>query len=160
MISRKFALIGGMIIMAIGLFSLIPTLSVYSQSLPELNIEASYGYFLGIFPMNILNKSALILMGLAGMICSNLLRENATAKSSSPIAGAHDPAIIWSRVLLYVTGSLAVLGMFEQTNTLGGYWPLFGAEVWLHTILALLGGFFGYIAHEVPTQSSRKLHKV
>lgn len=42
-------------------------------------------------------------------------------------------------------GVLTILGLFPQTNTLGGYWPIFGADVLLHAVLAIAGAYFGYM---------------
>lgn len=145
MSSKKFALAGGSVMLLWGLFALIPTLSVYNQSLPELKLSASYGYFLGIFPMNILNKVALIFFGAAGIACSNASWTGERVLS---------PSVIWSRVVLYAMAFLAILGMFVQTNTFGGYWPLFGSEIWFHSLWAVLGGYFGYVALRTPSKRS------
>ena len=67
MYPRRFALVGGSLMLAIGLISLIPALQGSVDRLPVLNVETSYGLFLGLFPMNIFNKAALIIMGLAGI---------------------------------------------------------------------------------------------
>ena len=53
-------------------------------------------------------------------------------------------------------GIAALLGLFPQTNTLFGYWPLFGGEIWAHGIFALLGGFLGHsLAANLPSGSGR-----
>ncbi len=82
--------------------------------------------------MNIYNKLALILLGAAGIIAS---QRPTTALPSS---------IKWSRAVFVISGILAVLGIFNQTNTLNGYWPLFGANVWSSAIFSLLGAYFGF----------------
>lgn len=139
MSSKKFAFTAGSTMLLLGLFALIPALTVYNnQTLPALKLSASYGYFLGIFPMNILNKLALIFLGIAGIACSN---------ASASGGHALSPSTLWSRVLFYAMAALAVLGAFKQTNTFGGYWPLFGNEIWFHALFAAMGGFYGHIAH-------------
>ena len=159
--SKKFALIGGSLMMILGLFALIPTLSVYSETLPALNLEASYGYFLGIFPMNIVSKTVLILFGIAGISASNAntmgvtdhnisLKENISINDSKP-------SIIWARVVLFAMGALALLGIFDQTATFGGYYPLFGSMVWLNALFAVFGGYFGYAAR---TEKSGGRHNI
>lgn len=163
MSSRKFALIGGSVMLVMGLFALIPTLSVYTPSLPSLNVEASYGYFLRIFPMNIFNKLALIIFGITGILCSNTIALEERAQSSASINRKNDMtlSILWSRVVLYVMGVLAILGIFQQTNTLGGYWPLFGNEIWFHALFAVLGGYFGYVLHEDTSKKvTNTMHRV
>jgi hypothetical protein len=57
-------------------------------------------------------------------------------------------------------GALALIGLFPQTNTLFGYWPLFGFEIIAHGIFALIGGYYGYIANKEDTfHTTHKMHK-
>lgn len=130
--AKNFALVGGIVMLVIGALSLIPAFTGLAFGLPILKIETSYGLFLGIFPLNIVNKAILIGFGLWG------------------VAAASDPAlslprsISFSRWVFMISVLFAVLGLFPQTNTLFGYAPLFGAGVWLHAVMALAGGIFGY----------------
>lgn len=144
MFPRKFALYGGLVMFLIGAISLIPALAGTADGLPALQNENSYGLFLGLFPMNICNKMALMLVGLGGIA-------SATSTYTSL------PASIWfSRAVLYLFGAAAILGILPETNTLYGYWPLFGGEVWLHGIFAAVGGYFGYaLSSQVPDQTAR-----
>ena len=142
---RRFALIGGIVMLAMGIISLIPSLKGSADSLPFLNLETSYGLFLGIFPMNIVNKVALIVFGLLGIQASN-------AKFTSLPMSTH-----YSRLVFYVMGALAILGMIPQTNTLFGYWPLFGGEVLGHAAFALFGAYFGFmLSSKVPDSGPRQ----
>lgn len=135
MYTKKFANIGGWVMLIIGVLALIPAFSETSYLLPALKIETSYGLFLGLFPMNILNKLALIGFGVFGIMCS---------RADDVIT-----SVKYSRVLCITMAVLAVLGLFPATNTLFSYWPLFRGEVVLHAVLAVLGGYYGYI---VPTR--------
>jgi hypothetical protein len=129
---RRFSLYGGIVMLLLGLAALIPALSQTSFVLPFLRINSSYGLFLGYFPMNIVNKLALLVFGIWGI-----------AASSAP--GTSLPAsITFSRVVFVVMGLLCVLGFFRQTNTLYGYMPLFGNLIWVNGILAVMGAYFGY----------------
>lgn len=130
----KFAFWGGALMLAMGFFSLIPALSLTPGEafLPPLLVETSYGAFLEAFPMNIFNKLALLVFGLAGV-----------AVSYSP-ARALPLSIKWSQAVFVTMGLLAVLGLIPRTQTLFGYWPLFGGEVWAHGAFAALGAYFGY----------------
>jgi hypothetical protein len=128
-----------------GAIALVPSLVGPMVDLPPLNVETSYGLFLGYFPMNIFNKVALIILGLAGMIVS---RERFTSLPAS---------INYSRWLFIITAVLAILGAIPETNTLLGYWPLFGKEIGLHAIIAVLGAYFGYgLTARVPSQGPRQ----
>jgi hypothetical protein len=141
---RKFALYGGAIMLLIGVVSLIPAVAGSTLGLPVLRLETSYGLFLGLFPMNIINKIVLILFGVLGLAAAN------SKFRSLPLS------ILFSRAVLVVMGAAAVLGLFPDVNTMRGYWPLFGGEVWLHAAFAILGGYFGYaLTSQVPKQAPR-----
>jgi hypothetical protein len=131
--AQGFALYGGIAMLLMGFLALIPALSVVPyEGLPVLRIDYSYGMFLGFFPMNILNKIALMAFGVAGILVS---REAARSYESS---------VLYSRAVFFVMGALAILGMFPLTNTLFGFWPLYGGEIFAHAIFAILGAYFGY----------------
>ena len=132
MFPKRFALISGIIMLAMGAFALIPQFVGSAEMLPILKVNDSYGMFLGYFPMNIFNKVALIALGLAGIYAAT---RPTTALPAS---------IQFSRWTFYVMGALAILGQFPQTNTLSGYWPLFGNEVAFHALFAIMGAYFGF----------------
>lgn len=142
---RMYALIGGIVMLAIGVLSLIPSMVGTQATLPALELDTSYGLFLGLFPMNIVNKIALIAFGLAGIAASQ-----ATGRSL-PMS------ILWSRAVFVVMGLAAIAGLFETTNTVAGYWPLFGNEIWAHGIFAVLGAYFGFtLTSKVPDMVPRQ----
>ena len=118
--------------LVLGALSLIPAFTGLSFGLPILRIETSYGLFLGIFPLNIVNKAILIGLGLWGI-----------AAASDPVLSI-PRSIMFSRTVCWLSGVLAIMGLFPQTNTVFGFAPLFGAGIWLHAVMALVGGVFGY----------------
>ncbi len=133
--SKRFAFISGIIFLVMGISSLMfpgPT-----DFLPVLKIETSYGLFVGLFPMNVFNKVALILFGIGGVRAAN------DKFSSLPLS------IFYSRVVFFVMGPAALLGAISQTNTFFGYWPLYGNEVLMHGLFALLGGYFGFVKSRI-----------
>jgi hypothetical protein len=144
---KKFALIGGIIMLAIGALALIPSLYQYQSAafdLPMLKNETSYGLFLGLFPMNIFNKIAMIVFGVAGILAANAPTTNLPK------------SILFSRIVFFVMGAAAILGLIPATNTLGGYWPLFGNEVWMHGVFALVGAYFGFALSSVAKRENDK----
>ena len=126
---KRFAQVSGLVMLVMAFIALFAPGS--AASLPMLEVNTSYGAFLGILPMNVLNKIALLAFGIAGVVAAS--------------AATETPAINYSRVVAIVMGALAVLGLFPQTNTLFGYWPLFGGEVLAHGVFAVLGAYFGYV---------------
>ena len=130
--AKNYALVGGIIMLVLGALSLIPAFTGLSFGLPILRIETSYGLFLGIFALNIVNKASLVGLGLWGI-----------AAASDPVLSI-PRSITFSKTVCWLTAAFAVLGLFPQTNTFFGFVPLFGAGVWLHSVLALVSGIFGY----------------
>lgn len=124
--SKKFALYGGSIMVFLGVVSLIPGLEGSTAGLPALKVDTSYGLFLNMFPLNIFNKIALIAFGIEGIITG---RSKHTAYS-----------LTYGSLVFFVMGALSLLGLFPQTNTLGGLWPLFGGEVIAHGLFAITAG--------------------
>lgn len=145
MFPRRFALIGGVCMLVLGLIALLPSMVGSMEGLPLLKVENSYGLFMNLFPMNIFNKVALIALGLGGIFAGSARFTNLPA------------SIHYSRLVFYICGVLAILGAIPQTNTLNGYWPLFGNEIWLHGFLAAVGAYFGYaLTAKLPKQTEDK----
>ena len=147
--AKKFALIGCIAMLAMGVISLIPNYVGYNDMLPVLKLNESYGLFWGYFPMNIVNKIALIAFGLAGITAASL------SGNSLP------RSILFSRVVFFVMGAGAILGLIPETSTFFGYWPLFGGEVYLHAAFAVMGAYFGFalsykVHKEIHTKPSLK----
>lgn len=147
MIPQRFALIGGIVMLALGAIALVPGFSSYPTELPILALNTSYGLFLDLVPMNILTKIALIAFGIWGILASQ-------AKNTSLPA-----SINFSRWVMMAFGALAVLGIIPQTNTLAGYWPLFGAHIAVSAIFAVLGAYFGYALPRKAAMENEKLKR-
>ena len=142
---KRFALIGGIIMLAVGVLALIPNFVGLADGLPVLRVQESYGYFLGLVPMNIVNKLVLVFIGAAGIYSANERFTNLPA------------SIHYSRWVFAIMGALAVLGLIPRTNTLFGYAPLFGYDIVVHAALAVVGAYFGFaLTAKVPDQSPDK----
>jgi hypothetical protein len=133
---RKYARVGGTLMIIVGALALIPGLYRGDAGLPPLNLEASYGLFLGFIAMNILNKLAVIGLGIAGV----------TAANTRSVRDVSLPASIrYAQVVTVITAVLAVLGMIPRTSTLFGYWPLFGANIAIYGLVALVSAYYGFV---------------
>jgi hypothetical protein len=150
MSTKNYALLSGVIMLIMGCLALVPTLNGGKESLPILYVDASYGLFLDLIPMNIFNKLTLIILGLTGMF-SYFLKDNSIHYSK-----------IFSKIVFWFFGTLAILGLFSETNTLSGYWPLFGYQLIINALFSLSGGYFGFLAirEELQHPHSHGLHKV
>lgn len=138
---RWFALWGGTIMVLLAICSFFfPGPRFSSDVLPALVVETNYGLFIGLFPMNLISKTVIMLLGLIGIWC--VLEDSALSL----------PRSIWySRFVCVFMLVLAALGLFSPTHTLFGYWPLFGNQVWSHAVIALVAGFYGFsLTSRVP----------
>lgn len=132
MIAKRFALAFGSLYLLIGVASFIPALSI-AYGLPRLNLEVSYGLFLGLFPQNIINKVAILVFGVAGLLAARSTFDSEWKST------------VWARTVFVVMGTAAVLGIYPPTSTFFGYWPLWGYEAILHGVNALIAGYFGFV---------------
>ena len=139
--AKNYAMWGGMAMILFAAISFLVPGRI--NGLPQLRLEDSYGMFLGYFPMNILNKLALVSFGIAGFF-------SAARLSSS---------LIWCRAVFVVMGFAAVLGLIPQTYTLFGYWPLFGAEVFAHGLFALLAIYFATVSMPNRNKIDKSIRK-
>jgi len=139
---KKFAFISGLVLLIVGVLALIPALSTVTGDLIPLNVDESYGWFLGIFPMNIVTKTVMIAIGAWGL-----------SATRSETRGLPD-SIRYARWVFVITGLGTVLGLIPATQTLGGTWPLYGAEVPLHGVIAIFAAYFGFTLTAKATQEN------
>ena len=129
---RTFALVFGIIYVAVGILGFIPGLNAHHADLPPITVDSFYGKLLGLFPVNILHNIVHIAIGLWGLLASR------------SIAGAR----LFGKVLAVVYGLLAILGLIPGLNTVFGLVPIFGHDVWLHALSAIIAGYFGFVARD------------
>jgi hypothetical protein len=125
MSTRNFALIFGIVFIAVGAAGFVPSL-VYA---PDGGDMADHGMLLGLFPVNTLHNVVHLLFGLWGL---------AASRSASG-------ATSYARGIAIIYAVLAVAGLIPATADGFGYVPLYGKDVWLHAALALVGAYFGWV---------------
>lgn len=140
---RIFALWGGIAMIVVAALAFFMPGPV--AGLPPLAVEYSYGNFLNAIPMNVVNKAALLIFGVLGVYC-------AYSK------GVELPRSKWySRLVMAVSAVLMVLGLIPETNTLFGYWPLFGGNILTAAAVTLIAGFYGFaLSSRVPADRTGK----
>lgn len=127
--TKNFALIIGIIYLAIGVLGFVPAFRTMPPShAPHLAMESSYGYLFGLFPINVFHNVVHIVIGIWGLL----------AYRSFPRARSY------TKSLAVIYGILAVMGLIPGLNILGGYLPLFGHDVWLHALTAAVAAYFGF----------------
>mgnify|MGYP000356644312 CR=1 FL=1 len=128
---RKFALIFGIIFLLVGILGFIPGANDHSHSdMPAIAVDSFYGRLLGLFPVNLMHNVVHIAVGAWGVFSS----------------GSVSASRMFGRGLAILYGLLTVLGLIPATYTLFGIAPIFGHDVWLHALSALVAGYFGFIA--------------
>lgn len=139
MSTRTFAMIFGVVFLAIGIlgFGVVPSLlEGHSASGSMMEKE---GMLFGMFHVNFLHNIVHILFGLWGL---------AASRSASGAVG-------YFKVVAVIYALLAILGLIPQTNAgFGdgiGHLVLGGHNVWLHVALAVVAAFFGWVNRPATT---------
>jgi hypothetical protein len=92
-----------------------------------------FGHALGILPVNTLHNIVHLLFGVLGIAAARGALMNAKA---------------YAQMVAVAYGLLVVLGLLPQTNTTFGLIPIYGADVWLHAIIAAAAGYFGFASKD------------
>ena len=96
---------------------------------PPLQMDHGHGLALGLFPINTLHNIVHLLFGALGLMA---------ARGVLMSARGYFQFIAISYALL------AVMGLIPGAQTTFGLIPLWGADVWLHALLAVAGGVLGF----------------
>jgi hypothetical protein len=128
--TRNFAMIFGIVFLVIGIGGFIPGLTDHgAQPHADLTMTEGYGHELGMFPINLLHNIVHIIFGVWGLAASRSL------------GGART----YARVVAVIYALLTVMGLVDGLNTTFGLIPLYGADVALHAVLALVAAYFGFM---------------
>jgi len=133
--TRLFALIVGIVYLVVGIAGFIPGLVAHEDH--ELVVNAGEGLLLGIFPINVLHNLVHLLVGALGVLAYRTF----------------DASRLYARGLAIFYGLLAVMGLIEAADlhTMFGLVPIFGNDVWLHALTAIVAAYFGW--GPVPARS-------
>lgn len=123
---KKFALIFGIVYALVGVVGFIPALVTEPDM--EMAAHLEHGKLLGLFPVNLWHNLYHVAIGLWGVFAANNF----------------NAAVTFARVNAVLFAVLAIFGLFPGLNTLFGFLPLYGHDVWLHAATAALTGYFGY----------------
>ena len=128
---KAFSLLFGIVFLVAGVAGFIPGLSPVHDH-PGLTMDAGSRLALGLFPVNLLHNIIHVLFGLWGL---------AAARS---FAGSR----AYARAVAIIYGLLTVMGLIPALNTTFGLVPIYGNDVWLHALLALVAAYFGFVHKE------------
>lgn len=135
--TRYFALIAGLAYILAGLLGFFPgTVQAPVSGDPDVSVVGSWGYLLGLFPVNVLHNLVHLALGIWGVIA---YRDFLAARG-------------YARGLAIIYGVLAVMGLIPGLRTMFGLAPIFGNDIWLHAVTAIVAAFFGWGGAEDDTE--------
>jgi hypothetical protein len=102
---------------------------------PPAALTRRHGLALGLFPVNTLHNIVHLLFGALGLAAA---------------WGAILSARSYFQLVAVAYGLLVVLGLIPATQTTFGLVPIWGADVWLHGLLAIASAYFGFVAAPRP----------
>src|SRR5690349_13321879 len=129
---RTFALVFGLVYLLVGILGFVPGLNQMHGDMPPITVDSFYGRLLGLFPVNLLHNIVHILIGVWGIL------------SYRSVAAAR----LFGKGLAIIYGLLTILGLIPGANTMFGLVPIFGHDVWLHALSAIIAAYFGWVARE------------
>jgi hypothetical protein len=135
---RYSALSLGFLFLLLGLAGYLPAFVVPSENATS---TAGFGYLFGIFPTNYFHNAIGILVGIWGIAAFTSL----------------SGAIVFNRIFAIVYAAAVILGLLPFTNTLFGITPLFGNNIWLNAIAAVIAFYYGFVKSaeiDMPSSSS------
>lgn len=102
---------------------------------------AGYGYLMGLFPVNVLHNIVHLVIGIWGILAYR----------------SFGASRLFSRALAIIYLLLAVMGLIPtlNMNTTFGLVPIFGLDVGLHLVTALIAAFFGWRSLLATSESRR-----
>jgi hypothetical protein len=133
--ARAFALAIGIAFLAIGVLGFVPALVTPApEQAPNVRFTAYYGYLFGFLPVNYFVNLAHMTMGAWGIAASR----------------GEGGSRAYAKTIAVISGALAIVGLVPALNTVFGLVPVYGKDVWLHAIAAVVAAFFGWV---VPRKS-------
>jgi hypothetical protein len=117
---RAFALILGLLFLLSGIAGFVPRfLTPTGEGNPLL---------FGLFPTNSAHNLVHAAWGVWGIVAF----------------GAYARARLYARITAVVYFVLAVMGLILPLSTVFGLMPVYGYDVWLHLLIAILAAIFGF----------------
>ena len=130
-LTRYFALLIGVAFTLAGIGGFIPGItSPIATDAPPLMVPMSYGYLLGLFPVNVLHNLFHFGVGVYGLMAYRHF----------------ESARLFARFLAVTLGVLTLMGLVPGLNITFGLLPLYGHAIWLHGLEAVVATYLGFLA--------------
>jgi hypothetical protein len=140
--TRTFAMIFGIVFLIVGAGGFIPGLTMMDMSGhaadADVTMKSMFGYELKLFPVNVLHDIVHILFGIWGLLAARTL------------GGAR----MYFRGVAIIYALLTVMGLVPALYTTFGLIPLYGNDVWLHAVLAIVAAYFGWMNRDTATTAA------
>jgi hypothetical protein len=131
--TRTFAMIFGVVFLIVGAGGFIPGMTTMGgmghPGDSDVTMMSMFGYELKLFPVNVLHDVVHVLFGIWGLLAARSL------------AGAK----MYFRGVAIIYALLTVMGFLPPLNTTFGLIPLYGNDIWLHAVLAIVAAYFGWM---------------
>jgi hypothetical protein len=125
---RYFALVYGIVFLLVGIAGFVPGLVTAPQPAADVAVEEGFGRLFGLFPINVLHNAVHLIFGIWGLAAYRTL----------------SAARVYGRSVAVIYAIFAVMGLIPLLNTTFGLVPLYGHDVWLHILLAIVAAYFGW----------------
>jgi hypothetical protein len=134
---RTFALVFGIVFLAVGILGFIPGINqMHAGDDPNLAVEGpGHGHLLGLFHVNVLHNLVHVLFGILGLV---MYRRD-------------DSAVLYARIVAISYALLTIMGLIPALRYTFGLIPIEGNDVWLHALLAAVAAYFGFIHRRADT---------
>jgi hypothetical protein len=126
--TRYFALILGLGFLLVGILGFVPSLMTSPPSDAGLRVNVGYGLLFGLFPVNMLHDLVHLAFGVWGVV---VWRNFAASR-------------LYARSVTVIYAIVAIMGLFPVLRVTFGLMPLFGHDIWLHAVIAIVAAYFGF----------------
>jgi len=136
MVSRYFALVLGIVFLLVGVMGFVPAFVTAPADMHGVTVHANHGYLLGIFPVNLLHNLVHVLFGIWGIAAYGM---------------GFDASKVYARSVAVIYALFAIMGLIPHLDTVFGLIPIHGNDIWLHALIAVAAGYFGWATVREPT---------
>jgi len=126
MLTRRFALVWGILFLLVGLAGFVPGLLTPPDE--AIAVDAMHGHLFGLFPVNLLHDLVHLAFGVWGIV---VWRTFAADRG-------------YAKAVAVIYALLANMGFIPVLRTTFGLVPLYGHDIWLHLLLAIPAAYFGF----------------
>ena len=127
--TRYFALIVGIAFTLAGIAGFLPFFTPHAAvDAPHLFVNTSYGLLLGLFPVNIIHNFFHFGWGVLGILAFR----------------TYPSALRFSRYFGVTLAILTIMGLLPPLRTGFGIMPLYGHDIWLHGLEAIIAIYLGF----------------